>query len=186
MSGNQTEISIVSNALILIGAEPITSYEDSGDPGIVGKSLFHGAYHELLQSYDWDFARKVVSLSRLAGETLSGYSAKYQLPSDMLRMIDADSASYDILGSELHTNASTVQIEYVADVNVESAPIYFTNALEYTLAAKLAVPLTGDLNKSDYYSKIAISAQRKARHNDARQTPNLAIQSKPFLEARKR
>ena len=184
MAGNTSAVSVSSNALILLGAEPIQDFSGNDAGTVAASNLFNTTYQDLLQAYDWDFARKYRELARSAATPDSGYNYKFLLPSDCLRVISTSSYDYQIAGGEIHTNDSQLKIEYVASVEINLAPVYFVNALEYMMAGKLAIPVTGDIDKADIYTKLAMQMIRKARHLDARQTPTQDIISKPFIDVR--
>jgi hypothetical protein len=184
MNGNRTAVSICSNALIMLGAEPIANFEGEGACSVASANLFNPTYISLLQSYDWNFTRKQAQLNRLAEKPLMGYSYKFALPTDCLRIISVTATDYELIENTVYANQAEIYCDYVASIDVTKAPIYFTSALEYLLASKLAIPVTGDLNKADIYKRMTDEALKKARHLDSRQTPTRAIVSKPFIDAR--
>lgn len=184
MAGNQSVVSICSNALIMLGAEPISDLSGADAGTVAASNLFENAYQNVLESYDWNFARKKVQLARKQAAPINTYDYAFSLPTDLLRLINADSSDYDIIGNELQSSSQSVYIEYVANTDINKAPYYFANALELMMASKLAIPVTGDIDKASLYMGLYERAIRKARHLDARQTPTKDIVSKPFIDAR--
>ena len=184
MAGNQSAISICSNALILLGADPISDFSGKDAGSVAAANLFEVTYTEVLQSYDWNFSMVQRTLNRSPESPLFDYANKFPLPADCLRVARVSDSNYDILEHAIHSNSSSVSIAYIALTDINKAPIYFTNALEYLMAAKLSIPVTGDIDKASLYSQLAEKAMRKARHLDSRQTPTKDIQSKPFIEVR--
>lgn len=177
MAGNSTEIRISSNALILLGDEPISDYNGAGAGSVSSSNLFRPTYISLLSSYPWGFARKYKKLARLSEAPIDGYQYKFALPPEMLRLVDCSSSRFDLMGGNLLSDEQEVTIDYVADVAVDLAPEYFSTALELLLAEKLAVPVTGDLDKASYYKREAGLYIKKARFLDSTQTPTIAPKS---------
>lgn len=184
MAGNQSAISICSNALVLLGAEPISDFTSNDAGTVSAANLFPNTYLEFLQGYDWNFAKVQRTLSRDPQIPLLDFKNKFALPADLLRVINTSERKYDIVGDYIYADSDSISLTYVAQVDINKAPIYFTNALEYFMASKLAIPVTGDLDKMSVYSQMASASLKKARHIDSRQTPAQDVVSKPFIEVR--
>ena len=92
---------------------------------------------------------------------------------------------FEIYDSQLHTNANEVKLDYIHRVNEDLLPAYFTKALEFNLSALFAVPITGDLNKADYYSKVYMNELKRAKNIDSSQYPEVPIQNRPYVEVRR-
>ena len=88
-----TNIGICSNALLKIGAEGITSFEDGTAEAEIACSLYPMLRDGLLSSYPWSFAKAQKTLPRLYNVPVADYQFAYLLPNDFLRVISAGSGS---------------------------------------------------------------------------------------------
>ncbi len=179
-------VSISSNALVLLGGTTISSFTDDSTGSQIAALLYETTYHALLTETRWRFASRT---DRLARHTLppenSPWQYQFQLPSDCLYVTKCTDPVYEIYERRLYSNSSSVDAEIVFPVNEVNLPAYFVRALEYKLASLFAIPLTGDINKSDFYYKLAEAELKKARYNDASQRPPTAIEDSPYITARR-
>ena len=139
-----SELDICNGALILIGAEPISSLDEENDKARACRVLYPSSRDELLRMHPWNFAKKRVALVELATTPLSEYDHQYQLPVDCLRVLENDSEYRDwkIEGRALLTDSTEVIISYISRIEDPNAfDVLFTEALEHRLGSKLAIPI---------------------------------------------
>jgi len=179
-----SKIDIFSQALVLLGEAPISSF-DEGVPGVVAGSLYETTRDSLLTSNRWRFAVGKADLSRLTATPLNEWSYAFQLPSNMLMPIQISGTSpYEIFEDKLYTNTPSVQLEYVFSPPEESYPVYFVEALAARLAEVIAVPITNNLSLRDVMSQMASVRISEASFRDAQGRPVTSIVSNPFSRAR--
>lgn len=169
MSAGDTGISICSDALIMLGAKAITSFNDGTDESSVCDRLYPDIRDALLTQHVWSFTLKKVKLSRLVTTPNSAWQYEYQLPGDRLGNIRAvrQSASplapvqkdWEIQGDKLLTNLDTVYIDYQFQTPEYAMPQYFAQLLKYHLAWHLAMPITEQTDKAQYWQSVAIGTQ---------------------------
>lgn len=166
-----TEVSICSNALILIGEEEITSLSEETREAQLCNALYGTTRDTLLQSHPWRFSLGQASLARLSATPEYDYKYAYQLPADMLRLIDveANAIKWDIFENRIYTDATEVKVIYQFRPGPEKFPAYFVNALQLQMATALAVSLSEDESKSDLFERRANRATRMARNIDSQQ-----------------
>ena len=184
MAGLQSRVQLVSNALLLLGGQPISSLTDGSTGALLGANLFENTYLEMLSSHRWRFAVKSLKLSKLTQSPDTDFNYAFQLPADLVYLIKADVANYEVYEKELHSNANDVTIDYTYRVEEDTLPAYFAKALEYNLAAQFAVPLTGDMSKGQYYNQAFLNAVKKAKFADSTQRPGDAFVSSPYTDVR--
>ncbi len=184
MAGLTARIQLVSNALILLGDQPISSLTEDRTGATLGANLFENTYLAMLQNHRWRFASKSQELARLSSKPSTNYSYAFALPADILYGFNGDSRNYEIFGDEIHCNSETFRLEYVRRVEEDRLPAYFAKALEYNLAAQFAIPLTGDIDKGSYYAKVFNNEIRKAKFTDSTQYPEVAVQDSPYTDIR--
>ena len=162
MASNDTDITICSDALVLLGAQPITSLTDGSDPADVCNRLYPDLKNHLLTVYPWSWSLKKVQLSKNATAPVNEWDNAFDLPNDMIGSVIAvfDSSSsgirprrygWEIYGTQLFTNLDTIYIDYQATVIEASMPEYFIRFLRVALAAEIAIPITDQATKSDYF-----------------------------------
>ena len=79
-----SSIDIASRALILIGAEPITSFNDGTTESLVTSNLYEDVDRTVLTNERWRFYTNQAVLNLLADAPTGRYSKAYQLPEDNL------------------------------------------------------------------------------------------------------
>jgi hypothetical protein len=166
MASGDTDISICSDALILLGAAPISSFADGTDIAQACERLYPDLRDSLISRYPWSWSYQKVKLARLAVVPDNEFRYAYALPGDMLsgiRAIFADSSTHQlpirygwqIFGEQLYTNLETVYIDYQTTVNEAKMPAYFVRLLRTVLAGELGLIVTDQLSKTDYYNTLA-------------------------------
>lgn len=183
-----TDIGMCSNALLLVGEEPISSFSDAGHGVTVAAALYEPTYKALLSDHPWSFAMKEQQLSRLTAtpDEETGYSYAYQLPSDMIRLwATFPGSNYVIVGDLLYSNLSEIIARYVYKVAEAKLPPHFVKAMEYKLASEFAVSITEDTAKAQFYEQKFMMAVSRAKSTDAQSYPNIAIRANPLISVRR-
>ena len=140
-----SSISIASNALLLIGDNPISSFDDPGAGAKAAANLYPDTKKALLSEHPWSFAMKQQRLNRLSQvpDIITGYQFAFQLPTDLIRLWSVqDNAKYILVGTLLYSNQNQLLATYVFDVDETVLPPHFVKALEYTLASYFAISVT--------------------------------------------
>ena len=177
-----SQIKIISGAMVLIGANPISSLSE-GTEGRVAAELYDDIYEGVLSSFRWRFATKQVLLSRLTETPLNTYDYQYQLPTDLVMIIKGETADdYEIYGDKLYSNLPSVSIDYVHKVDETLLPPYFTLMLKYLLAASFAIPVTDNATKAQTYATLYETQFRIAKNIDSTQRPSVSIQDSPLTD----
>ena len=84
MASGDTSLSICSDALLMLGASPISSFTEGTDEANICNSLYPDIKIKTLASYPWSFSFKKVQLARLITTPTTEYKYEYALPSDMI------------------------------------------------------------------------------------------------------
>lgn len=177
-------VQLASNALRMIGADPITALSDDSDRARVMDALYLPTLDEKIQSHNWNFAQRRVALAALTDTPAWGYGHMFQLPQIpfCLQVLETNldegqawrietyataSASYRVL----LTDAGSVSILYLARITDPLFyPALFSRAFEYELAYLAAYPLTRNdtLRQSLFRDKEL--AWQKARSRDGQES----------------
>jgi hypothetical protein len=204
MASNDTDITICSDALVLLGAQPITSLTDGSDPADVCNRLYPDLKNHLLTVYPWSWSLKKVQLSKNATAPVNEWDNAFDLPNDIIGSVIAvfDSSSsgirprrygWEIYGTQLFTNLDTIYIDYQATVVESSMPEYFIRFLRVALAAEIAIPITDQATKSDYFRAQAYGSPgesgrggllREAMNIDGRGQGTQIVEDYSLIQAR--
>jgi hypothetical protein len=197
-----SSIEIVSNALILIGDNPISSFTEPGAGATAAANLYSDTYKQLLSEHPWSFALKEQKLNRLSQspDSLTNWKYAYQNPTELIRYWAVmPHSDYAIVGSYVYSNQAELLARYVFAVAESQLPPHFQKAfavaesqlpphfqkaLEYKLAADFALLVTEDQNKSQIFEQKYRMAIGQARSIDSQSHPQLAIIDQPFTDVR--
>ena len=166
MAAGDTSLSICSDALIMLGAQPISSFTEGSDAAQACDRLYPDLRDSLLSRYPWSWSYQKVQLARLASAPLTEWQYAYQLPGDMLSGVralfnTADTYGmplrygWEIYGDQVYTNEELVYIDYQASVNETKMPYYFIHLLRHAMAGELGMVITDQISKADYFRSLA-------------------------------
>lgn len=190
MAAGDTAVAICSDALILLGAKPISSFNDGTDEANTADRLYPDVRDMTLSMYPWSFAYKKVRLARLITTPVSEWRYEYQLPGDRLgnpRALFETEQSYarpvkewEIIGDKLMTNYEDIYIDYPYQTPEFAMPQYFVQLLKYMMAWHMAYPVTEQETKTGYWQGVAIgSPSENGRGGYFRQAMNIDAQGQP-------
>ena len=183
-----TQLSLINNALILIGDLPLASLTSGTRAQIVATSLYDNIVQNELSKFRWGFARRQVQLSSLSWTRINP-SMPYQIYSD----IDSpETASTQIVYCNFGTatvNAAGVYptklfADYIRNVPENEWPVYFSKMVEYALAMDFAPSIRDSAASMQLMSNQYLNASRMARFTDSQQHPQTPIQDRPFINVR--
>tara|TARA_S200002703_G_scaffold150268_1_gene148508 strand:- start:1245 stop:1859 length:615 start_codon:yes stop_codon:yes gene_type:complete len=166
MAAGDTSLSICSDALIMLGASPLSSFTEGTDAAQACDRLYPDLRDSILSRYPWSWSYKKTQLARLSVPPINEFEYAYQLPGDMLSGVQAvfettatnQSAindGWEIYGDQLYTNLETVYIDYQSTVDETKMPNYFIQLLRSAVAAELAIVITDQTTKADYFRGLA-------------------------------
>ena len=190
MASGDTSLSICSDALLMLGASPISSFTEGTDEANICNSLYPDIKIKTLASYPWSFSFKKVQLARLITTPTTEYQYEYALPSDMIgtpRAVFISSSAgsstqrdYRIMGGKLLTNYKEVYVDYQYSVEEYEMPHYFVQNMKYQLTWHLAMPITDQIEKTDYWRTVAQGTPgENGRGGYMRQAMNIDGQGQP-------
>lgn len=190
MAAGDTGITICSDALIMLGAKAITSFNDGTDESSVCDRLYPDIRDSTLVMYPWTFNTKKIQLAQLLTAPGSVWRYAYQLPGDKLANPRAvyDTAAvganprkdWEIQGDQLLTNLPAVFIDYQYGIGEFAWPQYFVQLMKYMMAWHLALPITEQSDRAQYWQGVAVGAPAEnGRGGYMRQAMNIDGQHNP-------
>lgn len=187
-----SDIDIASRGLILIGAEPITSFSSDSTEALVASNLYEDTVRTALCTTRWRFATNQAELNKISVAPTGRFDAAYQLPSDNL-MVHAATVSdllieYTLYGNKLFCNQDSnakVIVDYTFRAREEDFPSYFTLALEYTLAASFAVSIARDEQLAALFERKSAQLMQQAKTLDSQQQTTRKLTTSRFIVERR-
>ncbi|HBH27143.1 MAG TPA: hypothetical protein DDX54_07080 [Rhodospirillaceae bacterium] len=185
-----TPVNLATQALIGIGAKPISAFDDGSAEAEIAGALYDGVRDGLLSAYTWSFATGQVAPARLAGTPLADYPYAFALPTDFLRAVSVGSGGrgrgvpYRVARGALHARAESVVLTYIFRPEEAAFPPFFAQALIARLRAELCIPLTENTDRAAAMAALADDAFGRARQVDAQQDTPKRIEDWSLINAR--
>ena len=185
-------VDIASRALILIGAEPITSFGDGTTESLITSNLYEDIAQTALVNARWRFATNQSVLNLLTDAPTGRYDKAYQLPTDTLMVhavtINDNVVDYQIYGDKIYADTTDTDIviaDYSYRANEVDWPSYFSLAVEYALAVPLSFSLARDASLASLMQQQATALMAKARSIDSQQQTSRKLITSRFLTNRR-
>lgn len=184
------DIGLCSRALVRLGANTITSFDDGTAESEIAGTLYPSVRDALLSAYPWTFATGQVALTKITPDPVADYQNAFQLPNDFLRAVSAGNGergrgvNYRIYRDALHSNHDEVTLTYIFRPEEEEFPPFFDIALINRLAAEFCIPVTESTSRAETFYKFAEQEFSRARQIDAQQDSPNAIQDFTLIDVR--
>lgn len=184
-------IDICSRALILIGAEPITSFEDDTSEALIAGNMYEDIARTNLTSTRWRFATNQAVLNRLTDAPTGRFDSAYQLPDYLfLHAVTVRDLQieYNVYGNKVFCDADPADV-LIADYTYRASevdwPSYFSVCVEYAMAVVFATALIRDTSLSNLMSNQYEFLMAKARSTDSQQQTTRKIVTSRFITNRR-
>lgn len=170
-----SSIALASRALLKIGAQPISGFDEGTAESLVAAALYPSTRDALLSAHPWSFATAQRRLPRLAAAPAADYDHAHHLPGDFLRALSAGAAGagrgleYRIAERRLHSDSPEVVLTYIFRPAESEFPPFFDQTLIARLAAEFCIPLTESTSRAEALARLAEEAFRQARLIDSQQ-----------------
>lgn len=185
-------IDVCSRALILIGADPITSFDEGTTESTVAVNMYEDVARAALVNSRWRFATNQATLNLLSDAPTGRYDKAYQLPSDLLMLhavtVEDLQIEYQMYGDKVFADSDTSDVlvaDYTFRADETSWPSYFTIAVEYSLAIVFATSIARDSTLASLMSSQAQTAMSKARTLDSQQQTARKLVTSRFITERR-
>ena len=180
-----SDIDIASNALQMIGADPISSFDDPGAGAAVAKALYEPLLEALLTRTYWRFAMKKQTLNLLSQTPENDFQFAHQIPTDSLKIYKVDpNGFYKLYRDLIYSNQNKLIADYVFRPETTLLPSHFVLAFTYKLASEFALSVTDNENKNAIYEEKFRLAMAEAYAADSQQNPQTPIVDQPFTDVR--
>jgi hypothetical protein len=166
MAITTTQLEIANMALILLGQEPLLSFDKDSRNGRAVRAFFEAARVGVLEDGQWSFATKRVVLAPDETPPAFGWDQQFTLPSDFLKeqfvLNDLNSnIKYRIESGKLLTDSTAPKLIYTWNqTDYSKYTAKFIELLAYKLAAKCAYQATNSRSEEQAlfsaYSELLI------------------------------
>ena len=168
MAAGDSALSICSDALLLLGANPISSFSEGTDEANICDRLYPNIKDSTLQAYPWSFSMKKIQLARTVNTPVNEWKYEYVLPSDRIgpirRVFNTAAVGagtftdWIVQGDKLLTNQETVVVDYQYSPLESAWPAYFVQLMKYMVAWHIAGPITDQDTKAQYWQGVALGS----------------------------
>lgn len=190
-----TKVDIASRALVLVGANPISSFTDNSTEALITNTIYEEVVESTLAESHWRFAMGQKQLSLLADAPVTRYEYAYQMPSDpavitIMTVTNSDNPiPYARYEDKIYLNGygseSKVFMDYVFRQDESLFPTYFRLALIYKLASAYGGSLGRDADLINSYETKAERQLIKARNIASQETTTQKLNTTRFIAERR-
>jgi len=189
-----TKVDICSTALVMIGANTITSFSDNSTEANVCNVVYEDILKSALTRHRWRFATEQSQLSLLSSAPTGRYAYAYQLPTspELLQLITLTVNDivipYERYGDKVFLNnygsSSTVVCDYIYRADESEFPPHFILALEYTLASLFAGSIARDSGMIKQFAEMAERQYLIAKNVDSAERTTKQLDQSRFINLR--
>ena len=172
-----TKIDICSTALVMIGANTITSFSDDSTEATVCNTVYEDILKSALTRHRWRFATEQQQLSLLTAAPTGRYAYAYRLPTspELLQLIPLTVNDfvipYERYGDKVYLDnygsTSTVICDYIFRQDEGEFPPHYILALQYQLASLFAGSIARDSGMIKQFADMAERQYLVAKNIDS-------------------
>jgi len=196
-------VSIVNNALNIIGGANITELEENAKTARVMNQMYESIRDDVFRAHPWNCLIRRANLAQSVDTPAFDYAYQYALPTDpyCLRVLEFQNGSmtypyenlvgqgnkpfFVIEGRNILTDSGTARIKYIARI---TDPSQYDAGLISVLAARLAseaaYAITGSTSVVQFADALYERKLREARFSDATENATVRLEASDFIEAR--
>src|SRR3990167_183231 len=177
-----SEITIVNEALALIGVPSIASFSENINPAKVANIMYPTSRDTILRMHTCGFAtRRATSSSSTAA--IFGTEQRHTLPANCIRVVElyGTTLPWKIENGEILVDDININIKYIyKETDTTKFDSLFTQCLVYYLASKMAHPL-GASDMAGKYYELFLSLLSKAASVDANEDAPIELISRALI-----
>ena len=184
-----SEIDICSAALLSLGAQTISSFDESTDRARLCANMWPLVRDEVLRGHPWNCAIKRDVLAALAADPAYDYAYQYQLPADWLRTLSVGEygrePDFKIEGRRILSDETPLKIRYVfRNEDAQTYDSLLTNVMVAAMAARIAYATTQSASLEQVKQQELQMILKRARAVDGMEEPPETFGDFPLLASR--
>lgn len=189
-----TPVSICSNALLMLGDNPISSFSTGSDAesdrARLAANTWPTARDYVLRRHPWNCAIRRVVLSPDVGAPAFDYAYQYELPSDWLRTLsvgyEGERPQYRQEGRKLLMHESVCRLKYLfRNENPATWDASLVFAMTRVMRAIFAYPIAQSGTLEQLIEQELQLTLREARAIDGQEDEPDALDDSPLMDARR-
>lgn len=196
MATDTNPVQICSNALLMLGAQPIASFsegEGSGskiDRARLAGNLYGPTRLAMLRGHYWNCCARRVVLSPDATPPAFGFANRFMLPGDWLRTWavgnerNGERINYRSEGRYLLADEIVLPLLYAADAPEQDWDTLLVQAMTLTMAARMAYAITASTTLAQMLQQELAQLLQQARAADGQDDPPETFGDAPLLSSR--
>ena len=181
-------VDICNSALDKLGHGPITSLQDGNKAANLCLRNWPLVRDRMLRQHPWNFAVTRAILAPTNPPPAWGFSARFQIPTDCLRLLevrDLHAGEYQVEAKTILANASTLYIRYVARIeDPNKYETLFSDAVTTRLAYEMCEALTQSNTKKGALWEEFDQAFTDAKRADGQENPPQSFQEDEWIAVR--
>lgn len=184
-----TDVSICSNALIMLGGAPFASFEEAKPHVRIAANLYPSVRDTVLRAHSWNCCTQRVVLAPLSEAPAYDFTKQFQLPGDWLRTLQVgykdEPLEYRMEGLRILADVTVLPLVYTFRNTVEDT--WSTNlihVMELAMAAKMAYAVTSSSSVRDSQRDEYMREMKYAKAVDGQDDPPEEFRAGTFLESR--
>ena len=195
-----TKTEICNRALAVLGHDRTISdfdgttegvYNDMSEEAVRCRQFFDSALKNCIAEHDWDFLAVERNLGTLHPDEFGW--VRIVLQPDALRVVlvsDAEGKPFRIRRNrdavDAQTHGDFARLRYISDdIDIETLPHSFQEAVIYQLAYLISGPMFGDAKKSEGYMNLARMKLSDALSKETDETAYRGATENRFINARR-
>ena len=184
-----TDVSICSNALLMLGAQTINDFTEENDRARLASNLFDSTRDAVLRSHPWNCAVKRVALAPDAEAPAFDYAYQFTIPEDWLRTLqvgkEGSEVDYKMEGRTLVSDENPLYLRYVYRNDVVSSwDAMLIEAMTLAMSAAMAYAITQSATLAQLAEQKYQLYLKRARAVDGQDDPPQTLGDFPLLASR--
>lgn len=179
MSSLASEVAVANLALVGLGADTIMALDEANENARKVSAIFELMRDEVLRTHPWNFAIQRFEFARLATDPSYEYDAQFEVPGDVLRILETEMSDTDFVveGNKVLANESSFKCRCITRVvDPTQWDENFVTAFAARLEAELAYSIVDNASLAKAKYEIYLEKIRQAKGVDAQEgTPRELI-----------
>lgn len=182
-------ISICSNAIVMLGGDPISSFSEPNDHARACSNLYPSVRDTILRAHPWNCATKREIFAPLTTKPPFDFLYQFQLPGDWIRNIQigrkGESIPFRHEGNRILADVTALPIVYLfRNIDEGTWSTNLIHVMELAMAAKIAYSVTGSISMRDSVREELKTELKIAKAIDGQDDPPEEFEEGTFAESR--
>jgi hypothetical protein len=184
-----SDVSICSNALLLLGAKTISSFDENNDRARLASNLFESVRDSMLRSHPWNCAIRRVALAPDVAVPAFDWDFQFTLPGDFMRVLSVGEAGaeieFKIEDGKLLCDDNPALLRYVyRNENPATWDDMLVRGMELAMAEAMAYGITQSATLRDSMRDELARHMKQARAVDGQDDTPETLGDSPLLNSR--